>query len=92
MHATQIIKKPILTEKSTIAMSDLNSYTFLVERTASKDAIKAAVEQIYKVKVAGVRTQMRKGKLRRLKYGYQQETMTKKAIVRLAEGQAIELI
>lgn len=92
MHATQIIKKPILTEKSTFGMGELNTYTFLVDRTATKDDIKAAIESIYNVKVAGVRTQMRKGKLRRLKYGYQQEKPTKKALVRLAEGQAIELI
>ncbi|MCA9287776.1 MAG: 50S ribosomal protein L23 [Phycisphaerales bacterium] len=92
MHPTYVIKKPLLTEKTTLGMEGDNTYTFLVDRTASKDQIKDAVETIYKVKVAGVRTQVRKGKLRRLRYGYQQEGTTKKASVRLAEGQTIELI
>lgn len=92
MHATYVIKKPLLTEKSTVGMSEMNTYTFLVDRTATKDEIKDAVEAIYKVKVAGVRTQIRKGKLRRLKHGYSTEGLTKKATVRVAEGQAIEMI
>lgn len=92
MHASYIIRKPLLTEKSTVGMSDLNTYTFEVARTATKDEIKAAVETLYGVKVAGVRTQVRKGKLRRLKFGYSQEQGTKKASVRVAEGQKIELI
>lgn len=92
MHASYVIRKPLLTEKSTFGMSEQNTYTFEVARTASKDAIKAAVETLYGVKVADVRTQVRKGKLRRLKHGYSQEQGTKKASVRVAEGQRIELI
>ena len=92
MHASYIIRKPLLTEKSTIGMSDMNTYTFEVARTASKDDIKAAVETLYGVKVADVRTQVRKGKMRRLKHGYSQERESKKATVRVAEGQRIELI
>ena len=92
MHATYVIKKPMLTEKSTIGMSDLNTYTFVVDRTASKDQIKAAIEEIYKVKVASVRTSLSKGKMRRTKFGYSTESQTKKALVRVAEGQTIEMI
>jgi large subunit ribosomal protein L23 len=90
MEPTQTIKKPILTEKSTTAMEE-GRYTFLVDRRASKDDIKGAVESIYGVKVLGVTTQNRKGKHRRLRYGWVTEGMTKKATVRLAEGQTIEL-
>lgn len=92
MHPTYVIKRPMLTEKSTAGMSDRNTYTFVVDRTASKDQIKAAIESLYGVKVAAVRTQVRKGKLRRMKHGYTTEGTTKKASVRVAEGQTIELI
>ena len=91
MDATYIIKKQMLTEKSTEAMNEQGRFTFLVDRRASKDQIKDAVESIYGVKVVGVNTQVRKGKERRLKYGWVTETKTKKAIVRLAEGQTIDL-
>lgn len=86
-----IVKKPLLTEKSTAAMNDLGQYCFLVDRRASKDEIRAAVESLYGVRVVDVRTQTRKGKLRRLRYGYVQEKVTKKATVRLHPEDSIEL-
>ena len=91
MDATYVIKKPMLTEKTTTAMNEQSRYTFLVDRRASKDEIKGAVESLYGVKVVGVTTQRRKGKERRLRYGWVTEKVTKKATVRLAEGQTIEL-
>ena len=91
MLATEVIKKPILTEKSTYDMNERNRYTFEVDRRATKTDIKEAVEELYNVKVDGVATQIRKGKVRRMRYGYSQEKGTKKATVRLAEGQSIEL-
>lgn len=90
MEPTHTIKRPILTEKSTIAIED-GRYSFLVDRRATKDDVKSAVESIYGVKVVGVTTQVRKGKNRRLRYGWVKEGNTKKATVRLAEGQTIEL-
>lgn len=91
MDAIYIIKKPLLTEKSTYGMNETSQYTFLVDRRSTKDEIKEAVEKIYGVKVVGVNTQNRKGKLRRMKYGWVSETITKKATVRLKEGQTIDL-
>ena len=91
MEAIYIIKKPLLTEKNTYGMNEQGRYSFLVDRRASKTEIKAAVESLYGVKVAGVNTQVRKGKSRRLKYGLVGEPETKKATVRLQEGQKIEL-
>ncbi len=91
MDATYVIKKPMLTEKTTTAMNEQSRYTFLVDRRATKDEIKGAVESLYGVKVVGVTTQRRKGKERRLRYGWVTEKVTKKATVRLAEGQTIEL-
>lgn len=91
MLAHDILKRPVLTEKSTYAMNEQGRYTFLVDRRASKDQIKAAVERLYGVKVVGVNTSTTKGKRRRTRRGWIQETPTKKAVVRLAEGQTIEL-
>ena len=91
MLPTNVIKRPILTEKSTFSMNERGQYAFVVDVHARKDDIKRAVEELYKVKVVGVNTQVRKGKQRRLRYGLVTESTTKKATVRLAEGQTIEL-
>lgn len=91
MDATYIIKRPLVTEKTTYQMNELAKYAFEVDPRASKDDIKRAVETLYKVKVVGVNTQVRKGKMKRLKYGYVQESPVKRAIVKLREGDAIEL-
>ncbi|GIW74533.1 MAG: 50S ribosomal protein L23 [Phycisphaerales bacterium] len=91
MHPSTIIKKPIITERSTAAMADENRYTFLVDRRATKTDIKHAVERLYGVRVERVTTQVRKNRERRMRYGYVQPAPTKKAIVRLAEGQTIDL-
>lgn len=91
MEAIYVIKKPLISEKATYGMNEEKRYTFLVDRTASKDDIKAAVEQLYKVRVVGVNTQVRKGKERRLKYGLVVEPTTKKAVVRLHPEDQIEL-
>lgn len=91
MHPSTVIKKPIVTERSTAAMADENRYTFLVDRRADKTSIKRAVESLYGVSVLGITTQVRKNRERRLKYGYVQAAPTKKATVRLAEGQTIDL-
>lgn len=91
MEAIYVIKKPLISEKATYGMNEEKRYTFLVDRTATKDAIKSAVEQLYKVRVVGVNTQVRKGKERRLKYGLVVEPSTKKAVVRLHPEDQIEL-
>lgn len=91
LDATQVLKKPILTEKSTFRMNELGQYTFAVDGRASKDEIKDAIEKIYSVKVVSVNTQTDKGRYRRLKYGEVKMSDVKKAIVRLKEGDRIEL-
>ena len=91
MEAIYVIKKPLISEKATYGMNEEKRYTFLVDRTATKDDIKSAVEQLYKVRVVGVNTQVRKGKERRLKYGLVVEPTTKKAVVRLHPEDQIEL-
>lgn len=59
-----ILIKPIITEKLTAQADALNRYGFLVDRRANKLEIKAAVEQMYKVKVASVNTQQYVGKVK----------------------------
>lgn len=92
MESSHVIKRPLLTEKSTWGMEHLNQYAFVVDRRATKPDIRKAVEDLYDVTVVGVTTQVRKGKNRRLKYGWVQEKVTKKAVVTLKEGDTIELI
>jgi len=91
MDATYIIKRPLLSEKSTFAMNEQKRYSFLVDRRASKSDIKNAVQDIYKVRVVGVNTQVHKGKQRRMKYGLVEEATTKTAVVRLHPEDSIEL-
>jgi large subunit ribosomal protein L23 len=91
MQAHYVIKKPILTEKSTFTMNEGKQYAFEVDRTANKQQIKAAVQHLYNVRVLSVNTQVRKGEERRLKYGLVVEPPTKKATVRLHPEDTIEL-
>ena len=91
MQAHYVIKRPVLTEKSTFSMNEKSQYTFEVDPRATKDYIKLAVEQLYNVKVVSVTTQNKKGKHRRLRYGLVVEPIRKKATVRLAEGQTIDM-
>lgn len=92
MHASYVIKKPIVTEKSTLATGEANQYVFLVDRRATKDEIKDAVQTLYGIRPISVTTQLRKGGRRRLKYGWVAPSPNKKATVRLAEGKTIEVI
>jgi len=89
--AFTIVKQPIVTEKTTLTTERGNAYTFLVDMRANKIEIKQAIEKIFKVKVEKVRTQVRKGKPRRVRFkmGYQPDW--KRAVVTLKEGQKIEM-
>ncbi len=91
MEATNVIRRPLVTEKVTWAMNEQNRYSFEVDPRATKTDIKSAIEAIYKVKVEKVSTQIHKGKFRRMKYGLTQMPTVKTAVVRLKEGSAIEL-
>lgn len=90
MEPTTVIKLPIITEKVTAA-SEHNQYAFSVDPRATKTDIKKAVEAIYGVKVVDVRTQVRQMRDRTYKYGKSIGKTWKRAMVRVAEGQKIEL-
>ena len=91
MEPTNVIIKPIVTEKSTWASGRHNAYTFEVTPEANKNVIRAAVEELYKVKVADVRTVLRKGKAKRTRFGEVKKKDRKRAIVTLAGDDRIEL-
>ena len=91
MEAMTIIKKPLITEKSTYESAEFNRYAFEVDRRATKIQIKRAVQELYKVRVVGVATQNRKGQLRRNKYGYWRSRDMKRAIVKIHPEDRIEL-
>lgn len=86
-----VIKKPLVTEKVTWGMNEQNKYMFQVDPRASKTDVKRAVEELYKVRVEKVNTQVRKGKFKRYRYGLTQESTTKVASVKLREGDRIDL-
>lgn len=85
-----VILNPIITEKSTLVSED-NQVIFRVALTAKKPQIKAAVEALFDVKVEAVNTIRVKGKLKRFKGVMGRRSDYKKAMVRLAEGQSIDI-
>ena len=91
MDNTNVIIKPLITEKSTHQQTTRNAYAFQVHAAASKPQIKAAVEKIYEVKVIDVRTMNRKGKPRRSRFKMTTKSDWKRAIVVLDENSKIEL-
>ena len=89
-----VLIKPIITEKATLGSELHNRYTFLVHPKANKVEIKEAVETAYGVNVEKVRT-LKSGPERKMRYtktGIQKgkTNATKKAIVQVAEGDAID--
>ena len=91
MDNTNVIIKPLITEKSTHQQTTRNAYAFQVHAGANKQQIKEAVEKIYEVKVVDVRTMNRKGKPRRSRYKMTTTSDWKKAVVVLDENSRIEL-
>ena len=92
MNPIHVVKKPLLTEKSTFQANEQNRHAFVVDGAARKDEIKAAIQELYGVRVVSVTTQNRKDRIRRYRYGTVPGKTTKKAIVRLREGETIELL
>jgi large subunit ribosomal protein L23 len=86
----EVILRPVTTEKSTLARELQNVVTLAVDPRAGKHDIKAAVEQLFNVKVLDVRTIRMPRKSRRVGKFMGEKREWKKAIVRLAEGQTIE--
>ena len=90
MNFHDVIRRPLLTEKSTIGREEENLATFAVDPRANKHEIRRAVESLFNVQVLGVRTMVQPRKKRRVGKTTGARTEWKKAIVKLAEGQSIE--
>jgi large subunit ribosomal protein L23 len=88
----QVILRPLVTEKGTHQSTHEhhNAYSFQVNLWATKDQIKAAVQELFNVRVAKVRTQMRLGKKRRYRFRFGRLSNWKKAIVKLHPEDRIE--
>ena len=85
-----ILRTLLRTEKGT-AMAEENKYLFSVRKDSNKIQIKKAVEDIYKVKVLAVNTQVARGKLKRVRTQLGKTPDWKKAVVTLKDGQKINL-
>lgn len=86
----EIIKKPLISEKSS-AYSDYNTYVFEVNKDASKDQIKKAVEKAFSVKVSTVRTAVYRTRWLKKQARFGAPQYKKKAFVKLASGQKISI-
>lgn len=85
-----VIRSPLITEKATMA-SEFNQFSFRVPLTATKPQIKKAIEALFKVNVVAVNTSITRGKFKMFRGRAGVRSNTKKAIVRLAEGQSIDV-
>lgn len=88
--ACDVILSPVITEKATMG-SEHNQVTFRVPLDASKPAIRAAVEQLFKVKVKAVNTIRQQGKTKRFRGMTGKRPDYKKAVVTLEEGSNIDV-
>lgn len=88
-HITDVLKKPVLTEKSLAIQSTENKYTFDVDVNANKIEIKQAVEAMFNVKVVNVNVMNVRAKTKRMGKYVGKTNKRRKAIVTLAEGNEI---
>lgn len=86
-----ILRAPVISEKSSAAQQDKNTLVFKVLKDATKDEIKAAVETLFNVKVEAVRTLNFQGKVRRTARGFGKRSDWKKAYVTLPEGTQLDI-
>ena len=90
-HITDVLKKPVLTEKSLILLQEENKYTFDVDVNANKIEIRNAVEKMFNVKVESVNVMNVRPKTKRVCRYTGKTNRRRKAIVKLAEGHKIDL-
>ena len=90
-HITDVLRRPVLTEKSMKLMQEENKYTFFVDTKSNKTEIKQAVEAMFGVKVTSVNTMTVHPKKKRVGRYAGKTAAKKKAIISLAEGQSINL-
>jgi large subunit ribosomal protein L23 len=90
MNAHDVIRRPLVTEKSNLGREESNIATFAVDPRANKHEIRRAVEELFDVEVLTVRTMRQPRRTRRIGRHIGRRAEWKKALVQLAEGQSIE--
>ena len=90
MTPYDVIKRPVITEKTSIQKDETNQVTFEVDRKANRVEIKRAVEGVFNVRVAAVRTMHVRGKVVRRGRTFGRKRHWKKAIVKLMPGERID--
>lgn len=90
MNIYEVIRKPLVTEKTTLEKDEKNVIAFEVERTANKIEIKEAVEKLFKVEVTAVKTANVAGKVKRVGRQIGKRSNWKKAYVSLKEGSNVD--
>ena len=91
MDMYQVVIKPLVTEKGTMMLSQGNWVTFRVHPDANKIEVREAIQKIFSVSVLQVNTQIVRGKRKRFGKTMGQSKAWKKAMVRLKEGDKIEI-
>ena len=91
MHVFEVLRRPLITEKSTIMQDGQNKYAFEVDSRANKVQVKTAVEESFSVKVTEVNMLTVKGKRKRFGRRLVQKPSWKKAVVSLRAGDKIQL-
>ncbi len=91
LHHTEVIRRPVTSEKTTFLGQRRNTYTFEVHSKCDKQEIKDAVEKLYSVHVTHVRTVRVPGKPKRSRSGYRTTPEWKKALVTVAENERIDI-
>lgn len=86
----EVIKRPLITEKTSIQKEDFNQVSFEVDRRANRVEIRRAIETIFNVRVAEVRTMQIKGKVKQRGRIRGKRRDWKKAIVKLMPGERID--
>ena len=90
MHRTEVLRRPVLTEKSDLLGAEHNQFVFEVHPKANKRQIREAVEEVFDVEVVRVRTMVMPGKRRRWGRHVSHTPAWKKAVVTLAAGDSID--
>jgi len=86
-----VLLRPLVTEKTLRGSQKRNAYTFVVRMSANKIQIRQAIESLFGVKVANVRTDVRPGKPRRAGWAVKTTPEWKRAVVTVKAGQSIDV-
>jgi large subunit ribosomal protein L23 len=89
---TQVIRRPLVTEKNTLLANAQNVYAFEVDLKATRSEVKHAIEKLFNVKVVRVNTQINRKAAKRLGRWPGKRVLWKKAIVKLKEGDKFDFI